>query len=129
MDRLESLERQNELARIDREWDMERERFMPYARYGRRAAAPSTGGSIALGIVFGALGLGMLGVGLGAALLRQAPEGLVCCVPGLIFLGVGTIAGAVSYNQARQYQRAYRIYQDRRSAVLGDLRRDRDEDY
>ncbi len=39
--RLEALERQNELARIDREWDMERERFTqaPVTEAGARSPA------------------------------------------------------------------------------------------
>ncbi len=71
----------------------------------------------------------MIGFGLFLALQTQSPAGLACGLPGLIFLVVGALGGGIGYYQARQYERAYRDYQDRRAAVLGDLRRDRDEDY
>ena len=128
-DRLDYLERQNELARVDREWDMERERYMQYSRHGRRSVPPSTTNSIVGGVVFGVLGLGMIAVGLVAAVGAQSAGGLACAVPGVIFVAVGALAGVVGYNQARQYQRAYQHYLDRRAAVTGEIRRDRDEDY
>jgi hypothetical protein len=127
-DRLEYMERQNELARIDREWDMERERYMLYSRYGRRNV-PSTTTSIVVGVIFGTMGIGMIAVGLVGAVLGRSPEGLVCCLPGLFFLLIGTVAAVVNYGQAQRYQRAYQEYLDRRSVVMGEPGPRRDEDY
>ncbi len=46
---------------------------------------------------------------------------------GVLFIAVGIGMSIYQFRKARRYQRAYRNYLDRRSAIMGDLRRDRDE--
>jgi uncharacterized membrane protein YidH (DUF202 family) len=108
--------------------EMERERLTQYSRYGRRTV-PTTASSIAVGVAFGVVGIGILGLGLISSLTTHAPESLFACVPGLIFLGIGVLTGVLGYFKAQQYERAYRDYQDRRTSVMGESVRRRDEDY
>jgi len=110
--RLEQLEHESELARIDREWDRERERYMVLSRYGRRYVP-----SAAAAVVMGVLGIGFglfwtvmtlnVGGGLGGAF---SPFGVlfVCLAAGL---------SVHQFNKARRYQAAYEAYQRRRAAA------------
>src|SRR4051812_36885496 len=56
-EQLQEVRYQNELARIDREWEMERQRYMITTKYGR-LIVPTTGmaiGVIVVALVFGGL--------------------------------------------------------------------------
>ena len=118
-DRLERLEMQNELARIDREWDMERDRYMQYGRYGRRAV-PNAAAGIVIGVVLCTLGLGMFGVGVAMMFFVAPALGFVFFLPGGILLTGGVLVGVVNHNAVKRYNRAYQDYQARRAAVLGE---------
>src|SRR4051794_11923089 len=49
-DQLAEVRHQNELAQIDREWAMERERYLVADRYGRRHV-PTAGGGVGAAVV------------------------------------------------------------------------------
>ncbi len=55
-DHTKALHLEHELARLDREWMLERESYMVTSRYGARSI-PSQGGSIVVGVLIGAFGL------------------------------------------------------------------------
>src|SRR5262245_2883954 len=62
---LEQIRLQNEVARLDREWDLERERYMVAGRYGNRYV-PSQGMSVLGGVVV--VGFGIVWTGMAASM-------------------------------------------------------------
>jgi hypothetical protein len=120
---LEHVRRETELARLDREWAMERESFLVAGKYGRRYL-PTEGGSIATGIVVVVFGLfwtamasGITGMGAGAGF-----GGVFGLFPlfGLLFIGVGVAASVGGYRKAQAYRAAEARYRERRERLLSD---------
>ena len=116
---------QNELARIDREWEVEKEQYMVADRYGRRHV-PTTGvgyGSAVVGGLFGVLWTVMAVSITGGH--PDAPPGFgPPPIVRIVFplFGVLFTVGAVCYGlhcvrKAEAYNRALAAYQARRAAV------------
>ncbi len=111
---MSAAEHEDELTRIDREWDRERLRYMVHRRHGRRYVP-----SAATGVVMGLLGVGFglfcavttlnMGGGLGGAL----------SLFGLVFACLAAGLGVHQFNKARRYRAAYAAYQRRRAAARG----------
>jgi hypothetical protein len=99
---------QQELANIDRQWDLERQKYLVADDDGVRHKPPVVL-SIIIGTVFAAIGLGML-------LLPAWPVQLM----GLLFLLAGVGAIIQSSSKAAALQRAQAEYQRRRSQVRID---------
>src|SRR5437764_601090 len=70
-DQLGEVRYQNELARLDREWEAERERYMITDRYGRRYL-PTPGMGIGMAIVGGVFGV--LWTVMAVAITGSAPD-------------------------------------------------------
>ena len=108
---LRTIELQNELARLDREWDMEREQYMSTTKYGKRYV-PTEGGSIGgavFTVVFG-------GIWTTFAASIGAPGFFLLF--GILFMALGVGAGISSFPKADAYRQAHERYQQRRAHLL-----------
>ena len=105
------LSREAELARIDREWDQERERYMVSNKEGHRHV-PSPVGSLV-----GAVIMAVFGVGWTAFAASMRGSGFFPCF-GLVFIGAAVYMGIVGFTKASQYEEAHRRYRSRRAAAL-----------
>jgi hypothetical protein len=119
-DRMEHLEHQNELMRIDREWEMERERYMVTSRYGRRYV-PSMVAAVAMGVI--SVGFGLVWVFFAFSMASNAGGAFGAVFPlfGLLFIAVGVGTSIYQFSKAQQYQSAYTDYQRRRAAARDRL--------
>jgi hypothetical protein len=116
-DRLEDIWRQNELARIDREWERERDKYMLYgAPYGRRFR-PSVGRSILVGTIMIVILAFWTLVASGAALLFG---GTYCVLPicGVVAMCFALGVAINNRDHAKRYKDAYDAYQRRRFELL-----------
>ena len=105
-------ERQDELARIDREWERERERYLVQSRFGRRYV-PSAAAAVVMGV---------LGVGFGLFWIEitlNMGGGLGGAFPlfGVLFVCLAAGISIHQFNKARRYQAAYEAYRRRRAAA------------
>lgn len=121
--RLERLERESELARIDREWEMERERYKVTSRYGRRYV-PSAAAAVVMGVI--AVGFGLfwtvMAFGMTAGVAGAPGFGSIFPLFGLVFIVGGAGVSIYQYNKAEQYQAALAEYQRRRAEAAERLR-------
>jgi len=120
-DQLSEVQYQNELARLDREWEMERQQYMVRDRYGARYV-PTAGLGIGAAVVGGLFGI--FWTVMAVAITSDAPDIGVFSAVKVIFplFGVLFTAAAVGYGlyaatQAQRYQRAYVAYKARRDEV------------
>lgn len=114
---LEEIKLQNELARLDREWEIERERHMIVGRHGHRMV-PRRGASVMGGIVITFFGLFWTFV---AASFVGGFDGGFGCFPlfGILFVIFGIAMSIHSFAKANQYEEAFQAYQRRRQDLLG----------
>jgi hypothetical protein len=114
---------EEQVARLDREWEMERERYMIAGRYGYRFV-PSRAMSLMGGAVMVAFGILWLTVATsmakGAAEVGGAFGGVADVFPllGGVFILAGVGLGIYSFFKASQYEEAYERYQRRRADLL-----------
>ena len=108
---LEEIKHQNEIARLDREWQIQRERYMIPGRYGQRTI-PNRGMSIVAGLVIAGFGVFWT--------VTAASAGAPSFFPvfGVIFIFFGVAMSLYSFKVAGDYQQAYQSYQRRRSELL-----------
>jgi hypothetical protein len=115
-DELAEIRRQNEVAQLDREWQIERERYMMTSRYGGRYA-PNRATSLIGGIIIAAFGTfwTITAFGMGAPGLFP--------LFGVLFVLGGIGVSAYSFIKAGEYEQAYRRYQQRRASLVnrGDM--------
>lgn len=110
-DQIAELQRQNELERIDREWEKERERYLLHHKNGTKSEP-----SASLGIIAGVLVAVFAVMWLGFAMSLGAPDGFTCF--GVMFLIGAVFIAATSVVKARSYQEAHQRYLKRRNAAL-----------
>ncbi|MBU1068601.1 hypothetical protein KJ975_03440 [Myxococcota bacterium] len=111
---VEVLKLQNELERIDREWQEELKQYMVRDNDGHQSV-PTAGGSIFGGFVATVFGIGWIY----NAVSMDAPA-LVALV-GLGFIGLGLYMGYSGYNKSLTYKAAHQRYQNRRDDLLRQL--------
>ena len=109
---------QNELARIDREWQIECEGYMITGKYGRRYI-PTVGMGLVVAVISGFCGVFMVFMSLKIKNRFLHEDGMSTVAP---LIGVAIAIGAVAYgiyviNKAQAYNRAFAAYQKRRAAV------------
>src|SRR3989442_3577607 len=122
-DQLEEITHQNELARIDREWQIEREQYMMVSRYGQRYL-PTRTMSFVGGLVI--VPFGVLWTVFAFFLTSGIPTGagplqivhIIFPLFGVIFIVAGIAMTVYSYKKAQQYEQAYMRYRQRRAAIL-----------
>jgi hypothetical protein len=112
---------QNELNRIDREWDIERQQYFITNRAGVRGIPTTTDGTVSAvaGGVFGTLWT-ILAISMTSSGPDAGPFSLVKVifpVFGVIFTAAAIGYGVNAYNKAQKYQRAFWAYKGRRSRV------------
>jgi len=115
---IELIERQNEVARLDREWQSERERYMVAGRYGYRYI-PTRGMSVLGGVAITAFGI--LWTVMAASMVGLA-GGVFALFPlfGVLFTLMGIGVSVYSYTKAGQYEAAERAYRQRRARLMGE---------
>jgi hypothetical protein len=114
------IELQNDLERLDREWESRKEGFMMSGKHGHRYL-PSTGGSIfggAIMIVFGIFWMSFTGgiVGVGA-------PGVFSMFPlfGLLIIGGGIYTIFSGSSKASAYQSAEQDFQQQRARLIRQI--------
>jgi hypothetical protein len=114
---LDALKLQNEVARLDREWELERERYLVAGRYGSRYA-PSRGLSVFGGVAMIAFGIFWTAM---AASTAGGLRGPATVLPwfGVLVIVCGAYMSVYLFNNANQYERAYQNYQRKRARLLG----------
>jgi hypothetical protein len=119
---LEDIKAQNEIAQLDREWELERDNYMIEGRYGSRHI-PTKGSSIGGGVVMILFGLGWTIFAF--VMTANAPSKVVIIFPifGVLFILFGAVASIREYLKADQYQAGYERSQSRRNQLLADHRR------
>jgi hypothetical protein len=123
-DQLAEVHYQNELAQIDREWQMEREKYLLTDRYGRRQV-PTPGMGIGVAVVGGVFGLFWTIVAI--ALTGSAPDvgpfsiiKIVFPLFGVLFIVAAIAFGVHCRTRAQQYEKAFAAYQARRKRIRPD---------
>lgn len=118
---LAEVRHQNELARVDREWEMERQKYFITDRYGRRHI-PTSGMGIGIAAVGGIFGLlwTIMAISITGSGPADGPFGVARVVFPLF--GVVLIVGAIGYgiycySRAQEYEKALAAYQSRRRAI------------
>ena len=112
-------ERQDELARLDRAWEAERERYLVTGRRGARYL-PSVASSVVTGVI--AVGFGLLWTAAAASLMNG--YGLFP-IFGAFFIVLGLWVSVSSLRKALRYRSAHEAYQRRRAEVLAAGRGER----
>lgn len=126
------VEFQNQLALMDREWELEREKYMITGRYGHRSI-PTRGASMAGGMMvvgFGALWTMMaIGIGnFGSGMMEgQAEDGLFSTLQvvfplfGVLFMAFGGYMSYFAYHKASEHEKALEEFQRRRAAFVAEF--------
>jgi hypothetical protein len=120
-EQLAETRHQNELARLDREWEIERQKYYITDRYGRRQL-PSSGMGIAVaigGAIFGALWT-IMAISITGSAPDAGPFGVAKVVfPlfGVVFIIGAIVYGIYCYSRAQEYEKAFAAYQARRRAI------------
>jgi hypothetical protein len=134
-DRLEELSVQNELLRLDQEWQMEQERHMMTSKYGARYR-PNAAGAVVMGVV--AVVGGLIWMVFTGSMIANSPSGMggpPTFLPlfGLLFIAFGVGAAIWQFSKAQAYKEAEETYKRRRRALLDRLgnpfRRDTPDEY
>jgi len=108
VEQLAEIRLQNEIERIDREWEQERDRYMISHKNGTKTEPNAT-----MGIVM-AIGAGLFVlVWIGFAASMGAPGEFLCF--GCVFVVVVALMGVTQVNKAKEYESAYARYRKRRS--------------
>jgi hypothetical protein len=125
---LKQVKYQNELARIDREWEIERRQYQIVNRYGK-SFIPTFGMGIATAVVGGIFGVFWTAI---ALTITNASEALTPGVGkfglfGIIFPLIGVIFTLAAIGRgiyccilAQQYNEAYAAYQDKHRLAEGE---------
>jgi hypothetical protein len=118
---LAELRAENELARIDREWDAEREQYLLRDKCGNKQV-PTVNGSIVLSAV--AAVFGVFWTVFTVSITNRGPDFGAFSVAKVLFPLVGititivaVVMGFWGANKAKEYEKAHAAYQARRAAV------------
>ncbi len=115
---------QNELERIDREWAIEREKYMVIGKHGRRHI-PTVGGSIGAAVAIGVFGVfwTIMAFSITSVAPDVGPFALAKTffpLFGVAFVVFGVWSGIHAAKKAEAYNRAFAAYQRRRIAAKPD---------
>lgn len=127
-DNTDFIRLQNELERIDREWALEKERFMVRGKDGR-LSVPSRGASLVGGIFIVGFGIfwtvmatGIAGVATAGFGRAGAVAGIFPCF-GLLFIGFGLFVCIHNYSKAGDFELRQRQYHQRRQRIVDEMGR------
>jgi hypothetical protein len=120
-DHLAEVRYQNELAQIDRAWEVERQQYLLRGRYGM-AMVPTAGVGIGMAVVGGLFGVFWTVMAL--SITGSAPNfgpfavaRVVFPLFGVVFTAAAVGYGTYAYARAKKYQEAFAAYQARRERV------------
>lgn len=105
-------EKTEQLAEIDRQWQIERERYLISGRFGRKCIPTMTAGIIT------AVGGGAFGLFWTMISVSMPAAGPMFPLFGVLFTLVSVCYGLNAFVKARRYRRAFVAYKARRAAVL-----------
>jgi uncharacterized Zn finger protein (UPF0148 family) len=111
---VEYLKRQKELEDLDRAWTLERAKYMVRGNDGE-LSVPSKGSSAVIGSVVVAFGI-FWTITAGALFPPMA-------IFGVLFVGFAIFAVVSGVRKAEEYERRHRLYEQKRRALLRDMRR------
>lgn len=115
---LRVIELQNELARMDREWEQERESFMVEGKRGSRSL-PSNEAS-AMTLVFGVI-VGLVFFGMATSSRDSSTFGFV----GLLVVVLSIVKAMKGFSQAGEYGRAEALFEERRADLIRRIGQER----
>lgn len=126
-DQLLVIAQQNEVAELDREWEIARKSYMVPGKYGHRHI-PSQVGSVVVGVVIGLFGVfwTVFAFGITGAMASHGnaggPFALVSFFPlfGILFTVVGVGMCIYSFGRATDYAKAEREYRERRAKLVAN---------
>jgi hypothetical protein len=123
IDQLEDIRYKNELAQIDREWDIESEQYFVYGQHGRKLPPSTTlaAASFALSV------FGIFWTIMALSITSNAPDAGPFALAKVIFplFGIVFTVGSVAYgihilSKAQKYQKALADYKARRASHRND---------
>jgi hypothetical protein len=112
----------NDIARIDREWEVERQAYFIKDRYGLRQV-PTSG--LAVGVAVGGGGFGLV-LTIMALRIAKAPAfgplsiSSVLFLLGVVFIVVAISFGIYCFSRAQEYEKAFAAYLSRRNKLLSE---------
>jgi hypothetical protein len=120
-DQLAEVRYQNELAQIDREWEIERQQYMIRSRYGIEQV-PTAGMGIGIAVVGGVFGVfwTIMAFSITSAAPDVGPFSIAKVIfPlfGVLFTGAAIGFGIYACSKAQKYQEALEAYKGRRARV------------
>jgi hypothetical protein len=120
-DQLAEVKHQNELAQLDREWEIERQQYLIRNRLGV-AQVPTAGMGIGMAVVGGLFGV--FWTVMAAAITGSAPDVGPFSIAKVFFPLFGVVFtlaaigfGIYTYSRAQKYQEAFAAYKARRARV------------
>ena len=116
-DGFEGVKSQNEVSKLDREWEIEREKYMIVGAYGGRVIPDKLSHGLAS---IGILVFGISWVVLAISFTGFVGQGWANILPliGLVFMVLGLFLSLRAFQKAGQYKAAYERYQRRREEIL-----------
>jgi hypothetical protein len=121
---LDAIRREQEIARLDREWQLERAGFLQRDKHGNLHEPSTTGGMV--GAFIGG-GFGLLWTIMAIAMTGSAPaEGpfvvakVIFPLFGILFTIGAVVAGIKGASAAGQFEQAQSAYQRKRAALVAE---------
>ena len=116
-DGFKEVKSQNEISKLDREWEIEREKYMIVGAYGGRVIPDSLSSGLAS---IGILVFGISWVVLAISFSGFVGQGWANILPpiGLVFMVLGLFLSLRAFQKAGQDKAAYERYQRRREEIL-----------
>ena len=112
---LDEIKAQNEIAELDREWDLDRENYQVRGKYGQRYT-PSKTGSLVGGVVIVAFGL--FWTAMASSMSSGMPGGFgFFPLFGVLFIIAGIVMSIRGFAKASQYDQAQQRYRRRRNEL------------
>lgn len=126
---------ENQLNRLDFEWERQKEQYMVSGRYGHRYL-PAKGSSVAGGLIIAAFGTlwTIFAFGITTGFTWSLSEEVFGPPPiirvlfplfGVVFVLIGIGSSIHAYNKAEQYEQAYQAYQRERSRLFNQIEKAR----
>jgi hypothetical protein len=107
-----------EVARLDREWDSEREQYK--VRFRQARFIPTKASSVVMGLIMVAAGV-IWTVGVASIKADFGPGFRWWPLYGAIFIVAWLAFCALAYGQAARYEQAYEAHQRRREQLISDF--------
>jgi hypothetical protein len=116
---LAEVRHQNEVARIDREWEIEQQQYLVRGRYGN-ASVPTPAMGIGMAVIGGVFGLfwTIMAVGITGGAPDDGPFGIAKIffpLFGVVFIVAVVGGGIYTFSRAQKYQEAFAAYKARRA--------------